>query len=47
LVKIDRITPGESGPSGLNEGEREMTAQEKATFKEGLKYPPIFDALSA
>lgn len=33
LVKIDQVTPGESGPSGLNQGEREMTAQEKVTFK--------------
>ncbi|WP_177409306.1 hypothetical protein [Pseudomonas sp. PICF141] len=29
LVKIDRVTPGESGPSGLNDGEIKMTAQEK------------------
>jgi hypothetical protein len=44
LVKIDRVTPGESGPSGLTEGEREMTAQEKLTFKARPKTPKLFDA---
>ena len=40
LVKIDQVTPGESGPSGLNEGEREMTAQEKVFKVRGT--PPEF-----
>ena len=44
LVKIDRVTPGESGPSGLTEGEREMTVQEKLTFKARPKTPKLFDA---
>ncbi|MHC8339158.1 hypothetical protein [Pseudomonas sp. HLT2-19-2] len=43
LVKIDQVTPGESGPSGLNEGEREMTVQEKLTFKARAN-PPQFGA---
>ncbi|MCS3838980.1 hypothetical protein HNR03_003588 [Pseudomonas sp. JAI111] len=41
LVKIDQVTPGESGPSGLNEGEREMTAQEKVTFKARANPPQL------
>lgn len=40
LVKIDQVTPGESGPSGLNEGEREMIAQEKLFKVRGT--PPEF-----
>lgn len=44
LVKIDQVTPGESGPSGLNEGERQMTAQEKLIFKARSKTPKLFDA---
>jgi hypothetical protein len=43
LVKIDQVTPGESGPSGLNQGEREMTVQEKVTFKARAN-PPKFGA---
>ncbi|MGZ7457394.1 hypothetical protein ACXPVS_11475 [Pseudomonas sp. Ma2-10] len=41
LVKIDQVVPGESGPSGLNEGEREMTAQQKVIFKARAN-PPLF-----
>lgn len=40
LVKIDQVTPGESGPFGLNQGEREMTAQEKIFRARGT--PPEF-----
>ncbi|MGH8425626.1 MAG: hypothetical protein ACRER3_25255, partial [Pseudomonas fluorescens] len=43
LVKIDQVTPGESGPSGLNQGEKEMTIQEKVTFKARAN-PPQFGA---
>lgn len=43
LVKIDQVTPGESGPSGLNQGERAMTVQEKVTFKARAN-PPQFGA---
>ncbi|UVL01216.1 hypothetical protein [Pseudomonas sp. B21-048] len=41
LVKIDRVIPGESGPSGLNDGEIEMTALEQVTFKARPKAPRL------
>ncbi|WP_339525616.1 hypothetical protein [Pseudomonas sp. EL_65y_Pfl2_R96] len=41
LVKVDRVIPGESGPSGLNEGDREMTAQEKLPRKVRANPPRI------
>lgn len=43
LVRIDQVTPGESGPSGLNQGERKMTVQQKVTFKARAN-PPQFGA---
>jgi hypothetical protein len=43
LVKIDQVTSGESGQLGLNEGEKQMTAQEKLIFKARSKTPKLFD----
>lgn len=43
LVKIDQVTPGQSSPSGFNEGEMQMTAQQQVTFK-ARENPPKLGA---
>lgn len=41
LVRIDQVTPGQSSPSGFNEGEMQMTAQQKVTFKARANPPTL------
>ncbi|WJK07341.1 hypothetical protein [Pseudomonas fluorescens] len=43
LVKIDQVIPGQSSPSGFNEGEMQMTAQQQVTFK-ARENPPKLGA---
>ncbi|WP_426234271.1 hypothetical protein [Pseudomonas sp. TWP3-2] len=41
FVKIDQVTPGQSSPSGFNEGVMQMTAQQQVTFKARANPPTV------